>query len=437
MRPTLHRWIRAISLAACWAAHDLAAAAVEPGARLDRTTWQQAQGMLPDVLLRQYADGKLASPVGKISTTYALDDSFLAASAANKGRFRLDENGSLVEVATGRMPERSFGAPFPEIDPSDPQAALEIIWNYEYAYWSNGSNKQSPTLFWFSAGSRQPERQVSIVSEALIYEGSRHAVDNPQQFSRLDRTLLTEPADLHGTASLGWRYKEPTRRDSQWAYVPALRRVRAVSPANRSDGSFGSEMTQDDGFNGFDAKPEDFTYKLLGASQQYVPFVAEALYGRIPLFRAADAQGWGVETPDLAYGYKDPAWAGLPWSTPAVQVARPTWLIEAVPKDRYYLFGKLLLTIDRETYKLATVIKYDWKGEPSTVTTRALSYAEAPDGYRYVNLAGGGQGGAYAENLRYARATLAGVPLRAEDNVIDAKLDSASFQPDNLVRLGR
>jgi hypothetical protein len=39
----------------------------------------------------------------------------------------------------------------------------------------------------------------------------------------------------------------PGKRDSSWSYVPALRRVRAVSPANRSDGFLGSDVSQDDG----------------------------------------------------------------------------------------------------------------------------------------------------------------------------------------------
>ena len=40
-------------------------------------------------------------------------------------------------------------------------------------------------------------------------------------------------------------------------------RVRAVSPANRSDGFLGSDMSQDDG-PFFDGKPEDFEWKLVG-----------------------------------------------------------------------------------------------------------------------------------------------------------------------------
>src|SRR6185369_16263217 len=51
--------------------------------------------------------------------------------------------------------------------------------------------------------------------------------------------------------------------DLSWAYVPALRRIRAVSPANRSDGFLGSDQSQDDGFF-FDGKPEDFEWRVVG-----------------------------------------------------------------------------------------------------------------------------------------------------------------------------
>ncbi len=57
------------------------------------------------------------------------------------------------------------------------------------------------------------------------------------------------------------------------AFVPALRRVRQVSPANRSDGFLGSDMSQDDG-PFFDGKPEDFEWKLVG-DRQGLRLVAE------------------------------------------------------------------------------------------------------------------------------------------------------------------
>ena len=66
------------------------------------------------------------------------------------------------------------------------------------------------------------------------------------------------PADLNGTARAhAGATAIPAKRDSTWAYVPALRRVRATSPANRSDGFLGSDESQDDG-QFFDGKVEDF-----------------------------------------------------------------------------------------------------------------------------------------------------------------------------------
>ena len=41
--------------------------------------------------------------------------------------------------------------------------------------------------------------------------------------------VAMSPADLQGTAALTWRYRDPTSATPNWAYVPALRRVRAVA----------------------------------------------------------------------------------------------------------------------------------------------------------------------------------------------------------------
>ena len=81
---------------------------------------------------------------------------------------------------------------------------------------------------------------------------------NPENLNARFLAVTVSPADLNGTASLSWRYRDAGTRDSTWAFVPALRRVRAVSPANRSDGFLGSDMSQDDG-PFFDGKIEPLT----------------------------------------------------------------------------------------------------------------------------------------------------------------------------------
>jgi hypothetical protein len=406
---------------------------------LDQSNWQEAKGLLPPELLQHYRDGQFVNVVGELKDVkYALDDTFWAAAKQNEGKFKIDDNGSVVEVATGKPPEYSYGPPFPTLDPNDPQIALKILWNYQYAYWSNGSSVMHVHLMWLDDGSRRPEREISLHTATKVIEGNRIREPNPQQFSRLDRMFLFEPADLHGSATLGWRYKDAKKRDSMWTYVPALRRVRQVSPSNRSDGIFGSEMTQDDGFNGFDGKPEDFTYKLVAQKDELVTLGPEAIDGTMKFIPHPKGRGWVFDTPESRYGFRTAGWKGLPWAPLDNRlVKRPVWLIEATPTDRYYLYGKVLMGIDRENYKVATVVKYDWKGQGLGIVNRGVAFGQAPDGVRYVNITGGVRGGAYAENLRMRRATAADPAVPGTRVEVDPKLDNTDFALENLARMGR
>ena len=89
--------------------------------------------------------------------------------------------------------------------------------------------------------------------------------------NRLHRAAVSAANGSIHRLSLSWRYRGADQRDSIWAFVPALRRVRQVSPANRSDGFLGSDMTQDDGAY-FDGKVQDFTWKLVGEQDLLVLF---------------------------------------------------------------------------------------------------------------------------------------------------------------------
>src|SRR5262249_29844364 len=158
------------------------------------------------------------------------------------------------------------------------------------------------------------------------------------------------PADLNGTTALTWRYRDTDKRDTNWVYVPALRRVRAVSPANRSDGFLGSDMSQDDG-PFFDGKPEDFSWKLIGEAEMFrlvdpLSFAGQATQVWLP------TGGWRSVWPPMAIvGFQDPNWKGIAWAPVNAALARrPCWIIEGIPRDKYYLFGKIQLYIDKETY---------------------------------------------------------------------------------------
>jgi hypothetical protein len=57
-------------------------------------------------------------------------------------------------------------------------------------------------------------------------------------------TLFHEPRDIAGTAFLSHTYID--RADEQWLYLPSLRRVRRIAPANQSSAFVGSEFSYED-----------------------------------------------------------------------------------------------------------------------------------------------------------------------------------------------
>ena len=140
-------------------------------------------------------------------------------------------------------------------------------------------------------------------------------------------------------------------------------------------------------------------------------------------------------------GYMDPEWKGLAWAPIAAGLAtRRFYVIEAVPKDRYYLFGKLEMYVDTTTFQGAWSRKYDWKGEllqcfqvmawNNHVFTR-------PNGKRDWNQ-GSNQAFQTVENVKLDRATAAGIkttPTSGFDGKI--KFPRGTFDYDALARHGK
>lgn len=67
-------------------------------------------------------------------------------------------------------------------------------------------------------------------------------------FGEEKRTVLfyTSPANVKGTAFLTYDYPDPDRDDDQWLYLPALRKVRRISAADRGDYFLGTDLTYEE-----------------------------------------------------------------------------------------------------------------------------------------------------------------------------------------------
>ena len=419
------------------------AADFKTGEMIDKNSWQKADGLLPPEVLRHYKEGEYANkfidwPMAKT----LVPPDFKAASDANEGKFTTSPEGTIIDKATGKQPPYVFGVPFPTIDEKDPAAAVKIVWNYFYRSWYFGNIFAESQVNWVSPTAL--ERRADIQASFGYYDGvpqDQMPAANPDNFLYRQLALVVGPADLNGTAALTWRYRDPGKRDSTWAYVPALRRVRATSPANRSDGFLGSDVSQDDG-QFFDGKVEDFVWKLVGQTDQLRLSEETNLKGQAKGVWV-EGRGWDTEWPDVPFvGYMDPTWKGIAWApTAAASLSlRRQWIVEGVPRDTYYLFGKIQLYIDTVSWQGSWNRKFGWKGELLAIHEvmgwNPLPFTR-PNGKVDYNQ-GSNQAYQTVENVKLNRATVAGIKSSPKAGFyLRGPLNPALYDVDALARSGK
>jgi hypothetical protein len=423
-------------LAAVFAAPAVGAGPV-PGDVLGPENWESARDLLPEEFLEAYRRGDFRHTVRDWQIEKIGDDPvFREALLANVGRYDLNDEGSIIERANGEAPEYVYAWPFPVIEPSDPRAGEKIVWNYFYTLYYGGNGHYRADLQWLSRNGL--ERSIAVDAYVKHYDGQHPRFREPGESELLTQMLseVRSPADISGLTSLSWRYRDADKRDSIWVYVPAMRRVRQVSPANRSDGFLGSDLTQDDGAY-FDGKVEDFRWKLVGEREMLVLF-DRASMDEQPQLQRLPSGGWRMVVPDRPrLGFQLPDWKGAPWCPIGeVLVRRPQWIVEAVPKDQYYLYGKLVFRFDKDVYLGSYSSKYDWQGNlvASFAAIRTNIVKVAPG-----ELWGwAGSAVATALNWKHDRATTAGIAI-GESTPADSRLplESSLFSLQRLHALGR
>jgi hypothetical protein len=404
--------VLATALAVGWAVIAPAEDDLKPGDVLNQTNWQKAEGLLPPEILKHYERGEYANPiVDWPAGVFNWPPDFRAGSEKNAGQLDVNEIGTVIEKGSGKQPPYVIGFPFPIIDLADPKAGTKALWNFFYRTWYFGTLQAESQLNWVAP--TKLERRSDVVANFEFYDGvpEGERLPNPENFSVRFLTVTVSPADLNGTAALSWRYRDSVKRDSNWAYVPALRRVRAVSPANRSDGFLGSDMSQDDG-PFFDGKPEDFTWTLKDEVDQLRLVDPLSLKGESQSVWLPGG-GWRGIWPDLKFiGYMDPSWKGAGWAPLTGALAKRRFLVvHGVPKDKYYLYGRIELYIDKETFQGAWNRKFSWQDELLN-TLQVMAFIPKaftrPDGKVDYNQ-GSNMAFQCAENIKRNQATVAGI----------------------------
>lgn len=391
------------------AASGAAAADLAPGTMLDHTTAAAAADLLPPELLAEYQSGGYHNEIRAWPDRAPFAAAFAAATAANRGRFDVDERGTIVDAKSRKPATGIYGLPF-VVTPDAADAGVKAIWNAYYSLWRIGSTDDVLALDW--VGKRGLERQAVMRAKTLYYEGARPNLapkENPLGLAAQQYAVVTSPADLNGTATLLWRFRTADEPDRSWTYVPALRRVRQISPANRSDGFLGSDLSQDDG-SFFDGKPEDFEWTLVGEREGLVFADPVSLAGevkRTPDEGAGFREEWPRDRPVI--GYQDADWTGTAWAPRApVLVRRKLWIVAATPRDPYYLFKRIEIALDQETFQGVASRKFDARGALLR-SLRFLTYATQPVGGDQADVQpASSMGYIAAVNVKAERATVAG-----------------------------
>ena len=337
---------------------------LEPGMVLNAETADLATDLMPPEILEFYRNGDYSNTISEWPTgAYQVDDEFAAATKENAQHLDVDADGLMIDERTGKYPDYVYGHPFPDIDAKDPKAATKIAWNVLYGIYSHlTSSRFHVNLAFLNRDSIDRVLRLQVFYNYWDAQRKKYIPENPQGFLQQYIAAAESPSDVYGTTNLTWRFKGE-KRDLLWAYVPALRRIRSVSPANRSDGFLGSDITQDDG-PFFDGKPTEFEWKLVGESEYLRladPYSLKREYERET--RPDGSVRTYIEDVQI-YGAEDPDWKGVAWAPVApVLVRRPAWIIEATPKDKYYLYGKIQLVVDKEMFQGLYNRKFSWQGE--------------------------------------------------------------------------
>jgi hypothetical protein len=317
------------------------------GETYDKSNWEEIKDFDPPSLIQFVKQGDFVLKTSELDYEWKVTEpGFLEATKKNAGRHKMNENGYTIDKETGKRPDFIYGFPYPNIHPEDPQAGAKIMENNIYLRFRQQAFEVSNRATWI--GRRGKERELIPAGDYLYYQGRpRGPIHNPKDFLEQQMVYVVEPYDLRGTTTMLWVYNDE-RLDSTFAYVPMLRRIRRTSPSSRSDPFLGADGSPDDGY-GWAGKNQTMDWKLIGEGTVLGCFTT-----REKLAITEDENGLiDRRFVPIRLGYEEKGWQGAPWApVSTIWHPRPVWIVEAMPKDKFYNYGRMHYYVDRETYNI-------------------------------------------------------------------------------------
>ena len=297
--------------------------------------------------------------IGEFYKAYPISEGRGKASAKFGGQARIGPDNSLENFTMGR--------PFPEIDPSDPQAGVKHAWNFHYkhdalegrghwlfTYWDNGDRLP----LWFEGrgwAMRLANRPDHFETDGDIF--------NKEKRMGAGGFTVTGPPDYRGFIALGYGYKagdkprDERREVDVWVYIPDLRRVRRLSGSRRTDPIAGTDMTSEDQ-GCFQGVRTEFEWEYLGETDVLAPIDSE-----IKGYPLSDDANFGP----TGFSYANDTWQ-----------LRKAIILEQKPKDSH-IYSRKRMWLDKDTYLCLYAAAYDRRNELWKIIQPAYHWSERPD----------------------------------------------------------
>lgn len=333
---------------------------VKPGDVITSSNWEKVKDIMPPSMVEWVKKGDLIVKIGEMEYDLEPDAEWLAASAKNQGKYSLNETKEIIDISTKKLPNYIYGDPFPgEIDiKNDPDAGIKIEHNISIQRTRSGQYTGDFDIDWVNRGG--VERSLfAMCQQFYFYSRPGGEAPNPDGMYSFELDTIFLPKDLEGMLTLDKRYIA-TKADDYIAYVPAIRRAKKMSGANRSDPFAGSDFVNDDTY-GWDGKNTSMKWKILDRKIVLVAMQENQAKRRIPGTKQPDGS-WLLNTKgfNVQAGFEVSGSKGVPWlPVNVVWVPRIVTVIEGVPIDRYYNYGRQILYVDHKARTGLYKIVYD------------------------------------------------------------------------------
>ena len=111
-------------------------------------------------------------------------------------------------------------------------------------------------------GDSQTSKMTMTLENRYGDKRVRKIVQFSKDFGKVTKKIMffTAPSDIKNTSFMSWSYDDENKSDEQWIYLPAIKRIKAISSDSKSDYFMGSDFTYDDLG---DRKPKDDNHKII------------------------------------------------------------------------------------------------------------------------------------------------------------------------------